>query len=1177
MLKKISCCLLLGITLFGQGDRGAFNGTVTDASGAPVPEAQVSLTETQTGVETRATTTASGIYRAPYLLPGVYKISVTKSGFRTAVSENVTLHVAQTLTLDFRLELGQVTETVNVSSEAPQIETGTSEIGRYVTEKEFDTWPLAVGDGRRQIQSFIFRSLPGTTGGEFKGAINGGQAYSHEILIDGMALGRFDLNGGSNNEFSPSSEAVNEFKLQTGTMGAQYGGGQTAVANFAIKSGTNEFHGSAYTYVQNDVLQANSFNNNAVGRARNPFKLLNYGASGGGPILIPKLYNGKNRTFFFGSVEVTRQRNFTAGPFITLPTVDFKRGDFSRLLAPSGTGDNRSGTVVGTDALGRSVLFGQVFDPNTTRQVNGVTVRDPFPGNVVPQARWSNVSRNILQQAPITDPINGNLLNNMLSLSSGSPVFDEKMYMGKVNHTFNEAHRIGVYFNHNDRVRNNSPTGRWGNPPNTPTGVYQLQSTPGYMVRFSEDWTVSPTVLNHFAIGYNRFGNFNESVYVDQDWASKIGLQNTAPTTFPAIRFTGQQLLGGQIGSVTSGIGRLGSENRGFTYNGSTIIQDDVTIIKGKHNLKAGFEFRMYYINNSGKSGTGQFDFSSVQTQQPGFNASTGHAFASFLLGQVSAATRAINQANPGYRVRYPAFYFSDDWKVTRKLTLNMGLRWEIVGPFYEVAGRMTNIDPAKPNPAAGNLPGALVFADELGTNTFQSRNWKQFSPRFGFAYAFNEKLVLRGGYGMNNLAPVTSFSAPSAFGYNGTIAVNSSNTPLQFAEDAVLNWDNPYPNFNGVLPNRNPSGANGQDMTYVAPDSNRLGMMQNFNIGIQWQLPGDRTNTVVEASYIANRGQRLVSRGLDALNQLPVSVLTQYGDALRQPLAENSGLLPLPYSGFTGTLAQALRRFPQYLNVSQFLPNFGRSSYDSLQLMATHRLTHGFQFLAAYTFSKNISDTWNPLESINAQDVYNRRLEKSLTDINYPHVFKLTWIYELPFGANRAIKMNGIADAVLGGWTITGVHQYRSGDPIQVTVSGFQNQSALFNGGLRPDRVSGADTVIDTGAPLQTVGGTPYLNPQAFSTIPATAGGVPMRIGNSPRVLPNAFGPRFSSEDFGISKTFTFVERYRFEIRGDAFNAFNRAGRGGLVTDLANPLFGRLTSQQYGPRSIQVAARFEF
>jgi hypothetical protein len=1172
MIRNLVFLLLLSSTVvLAQGERGGFNGTVTDSSGASLPDATVSAIDIQTSVETKVSTNESGVYRLPYLQPGIYKITVTKPGFRTSVTDNVTLRVAQTLTVDFKLEVGGVSESVSVTSEPPLLETGTAELGRYVSEKEFDTWPVAVGDGRRQIQSFIFRSLPGTVGGEFRGSINGGQPYSHEILIDGMALGRFDLQGGSNNEMSPSAESVGEFKLQTGTMGAQYGGGQTAVANFALKTGTNRFHGTAYYYTQNDALRANSFNFNAIGRARNPFKLSNYGGSLGGPITIPKVYSGKNKTFFHFNYETTRVRDFSAGGFITLPTTDFKQGNFARLLNAAGTADPRSGSTVGTDAAGRSVQFGQIFDPSTTRTVNGQTVRDPFPGNIVPIARWSPVSRKILELAPITDPINGNLLNNMVSLGACCPVFDEKMYTIKGDHNFNEKNRMSLSYNYNDRVRNNSPTGRWGAPPNTPTGVYQLQSTPGQIARFSEDWTIRPTVLNHFAIGYNRFGNFNESVFVDQDWASKIGLVNTAPTTFPALTFSGQPILGGAIGAVSGGIGRLGSTNAGFSFNGSMIIQDDLTVIRGKHNFRMGFELRNYYYNFRNKSGTGTFAFSPTQTQQPGFATQTGHAFASFLLGAVDNTNRGIVAANPAYRLTYPAFYFADDWKITRKLTLNLGLRWEIIGAFREKGGRMTNIDPSKPNDAAGGLPGALVFADDLGTTGFQNTNWTQIAPRLGFAYAITPKFVFRGGYGMNNIAPVANFTTPSTFGYNGSLNINSSNTALAFAQDPVMYLHQPYPSFAGPLPNKSQATALGQGFTYIAPDANRLGIVQNFNLGFNIQLPKE---AVVEISYIGNRGQRLTSPGLDQLNQLPVSALA-LGDALIQPLRTNPQLGALPYPSFTGTLAQSLRRFPQYTSVGQFLPNFGRSSYDSLQIMTTRRMTKDLSILAAYTFSKNISDTSSPLDGISAQDVYNRRLEKSVVDYNFPQVFKFTWIYALPFGKGKLIPMNGVTDAILGGWTFTGVHNYTSGNPISVSISGYNN--AIFSGTIRPDLLTGVPVVIDTGAAVQTNGGTPYLNPAAFKGVPATANAIPTRLGTAPRVLPNVRGPRVSSEDIGMQKRFAINEETRFEFRMDAFNIFNRAGRGGLNTDVASPLFGRLTGQQYGPRSVQLSLRFEF
>src|SRR5258706_1625075 len=387
--------------LWAQGERGAFNGVITDASGSVVPRATVTATEVSTNVETTATSTDAGVYRLPYIPAGTYRISASKSGFQTAVRENVILHVAQTLTLDFALNLGALTEQVTVSSDAPLLESSTAEIGRYVSKKEFDTWPILVGDGQRQIQEFIFDSLPGTVGGTFQGSINGGQFYSHEILIEGIPLGRFYLQGGSNNQFSPSAESVSEFKLQTGAIGAQYNGGQTSVANFAIKSGTNELHGSGFTHFQNDALNANSFSNNATGRQRPPYKLFNWGYGLGGPVYIPKVYNGRNKSFWFTNFEKDRVRDFRSTSFITLPIPAFKKGNFSRLFDPAFTGRTGAGTVVGNDALGRPVVYGQIFDPRTTRNVNGVAVRDPFPGNIIPQARFDPVSAKILQVAPI--------------------------------------------------------------------------------------------------------------------------------------------------------------------------------------------------------------------------------------------------------------------------------------------------------------------------------------------------------------------------------------------------------------------------------------------------------------------------------------------------------------------------------------------------------------------------------------------------------------------------------------------------------------------------------------------------------------------------------------------------------------------------------------------------------
>ncbi|MGH9722617.1 MAG: carboxypeptidase regulatory-like domain-containing protein, partial [Bryobacteraceae bacterium] len=1115
-------------------------------------------------------TTEAGVYRMPYMQPGTYRISASAAGFKGANRENVVLGVAQTLTLDFKLEVGQITDTVTISSEPPLLETGSAEIGSYVTKREFDTWPITVGDGRRQIQQFIFTSLPGTTGGTFLGTINGGQGYSHEILIDGIALGRMDLQGGSNNEFSPSSDAVSEFKLQTGLVGAQYSGGATAVANFATKSGTNSLHGSGSWYVQNDAFNSNGWSNNAGGIRRQPYKLHNYGYTVGGPVWLPKVYNGRNRTFFFHNIEHTRVRDYSSTGFTTLPMPEFKQGNFQRLFSAPFTGVSQSGTNVGNDALGRSVRYGTIYDPSTARQVGNAWVRDPFPDNLVPRNRWSPVSQKVLELAPITDPIFDTMLTNIPSINTCCPHFDETMYLVKGDHLVSSNHRLSATLNRNLRKRNNSPGGRWGTPPGTPTSVYQLQNTPGVIGRFAYDWTMRPTLLNHFAIGYNRFGNNNESVFVDQGWPEKIGLQNVAGTHFPVLTFAGRPEQGGGIGAG----GRLSSGNRGGSFNGSTIIQDDLTHIRGKHNFKFGFEQRRYYYNTRGKSGSGDFAFSSNQTALPGFTTQTGHSFASFLLGAVNSTSRGIAGANFGHRWRSTGFYAADDWKVSRKLTLNIGLRWEVIGGLFEVAGRMSGIDLLAPNPGAGNRPGALVFVDDLGRKGFMDTNWAQLSPKFGFAYAFTGKLVLRGGYGINNTPPISNgFGFGGTTGYNGTISRSAANTAVRFTEEPVHYMHDRYPDFTFVLPNKSPTQSNGLGTSYTAPDSSRLPYTQNWNFGIQYQLPAF---TVLEINYVGNKGTRLMSYGHDSLNQIPISQLAR-GQVLTDPWSAASGV-PLPYAGFTGNVAQALRPFPQFTGVGQQYPNLGTSRYDSLQIQVTRHLTKGLAILGAYTRSKAIAragDTAIDSESI--QDVFNRGLERSITSSHYPNFFKLTWIYELPIGPNKMIGVDGIAGKIVGGWSFTGIHNARSGDALGIGLANATNPIS----GLRPDLVLGQQIVSNSAAPVNfrgIAGGETYLNRAAFGDPPVHPGGrnVATRPGTLGPLLPNIRGPLRHSHDLSAVKSVRFTESVSWELRGTFVNFMNIALMNNPVTGLSNPFFGQITGKG-GRRVLELSTRITF
>lgn len=1172
MLRLISAVFFGSLLLFAQGERGTFNGTVTDPTGSSVAGAAVKILNVATGIEITATTTEAGVYRAPYLSPGTYRISVAASGFKNAVRENVILAVAQTLTVDFALVLGNISDQVTVSSDPPLIETGTAELGSYVSKKEFDSWPITVSGGRRQIQQFIFTSLPGTTGGTWQGSINGAQNYSHEILIDGISVGRMDLAGGANSEFSPSSEAIAEFKLQTGTVSAQYSGGQTALANFATKSGGNQLHGNAYYYGQNDALRANSFNSNASGVGRQPFKQHNYGYTISGPVLIPKVYNGKNRTFFFHNMERTTQKDYTQSGFTTLPTPDFKRGDFSRLFNPAFTGDPRSGTAIGQDASGRTVRFGAIFDPSTSRQVGNTWVRDVFPNNIIPANRFSPVSSKILELAPITDPQFDSMLRNIPALGACCPEFRERMLTFKGDHNLNANHRLSAMLNRNFRTRYNSGAGRWGPPPGTPTNVYQNQDTPGTMVRTSWDFTLTPSLLGRAALGYNRFGNNNESVFVDQDWPSKIGLQNVPGTHFPVLNFAGQPFQGGGVGAA----GRLGSGNRGGSFNGSTIGQVDMTYIRGSHNFKFGFENRRYYYNTRNKSGSGDFNFSPNQTALPGFVNQTGHSFASFLLGDYASTGRAISPNNFGHRWRTAGFYFQDDWKFNRKLTLNVGIRWEMVGGLIEVAGRMSGLDMALANPAAGNRPGALAFVDDLGRRGFQDTYYKQFSPKFGFAYALSEKMVFRGGYGINNTPAISNgFGFGGTLGYSGNIAVNSSNRTIRFAEDSLGKIQDRYPDFTATLPNKNPSQANGIGIDWYNKGGNRLPYVQNWNFGVQYLLP---KSTVLEVNYIGNKGTRLIAKGFSQPNNLPFSVTQQYGDLLPRPWNASSPI-PAPFAGFSGTNLQALRPFPQFTGINDIFPNIGSSSYHSLQTQVTRHFRNGIALLGAYTWSKGIGLTDNAIDAESVADIFNRGLERSITNYHYPHVAKLSWIYELPIGENKLVNIRGFAGKALGGWQLTAIHTFRSGNPVSIGTGGLVLPTGSS---IRPDYVLGQSIVSNADAPINFrgfTGGTAYLNRAAFTNPPVFAGGqnVVTRLGTLGPYLPNIRDRHLVSEDISIQKMVKWGEHRSVELRGTFLNPFNRHGIGGLVTSIVDPNFGQFTGQQIGPRNIELALRLAF
>jgi hypothetical protein len=1165
------CLILTAVPACAQGERGAITGIVKDPTGAVVPAAKVVAAHLQTNVESSATTTAAGLYRIPYLPPGNYKVTVTASGFKQAVISPVAVTIAGVVTADFTLEVGSLSESISVSAEATLLESSTAEVGRGISAQEYHTWPLIVGDGQRQLQAFIFKALPGAVGEEWSGSLNGGQTFAHEILIEGMSLGRFDLQGGANSEFSPSADAVSEFKLQTGALGAQYGGTQTSVANFNIRSGGNQFHGTLYEYLRNDKFDAVPFANNAVPlsaampKRKPPFRLNNFGVTSGGPIWLPSLYNGRNKTFYFFTYEGTRQRNYRFGSLITLPTPEMKRGDFSRVLDPAFTGDRRSGTVIGTDTAGRPVVFGAIYDPRSTRQVGGQYVRDVFPNNIIPQTAFSKVSKNILEMAPIPDPMFPTFQRNYPSLGTCCPVFSLDTFGGKLDHTFNQAHRMAFFVNRSNRDRFNSTSGRYLPAPGSATSAFARQIVSGILVRVTEDWVISPRWLNHIGLGYNRLLNSNNTISLDQDWPQKIGLQNVPGTHFPRLRFTdGNTVQGRGIGAN----GYFGRNTAGVGANGSTIFVNDTSFISGRHSIKFGVEIRKYYYNTRERGNTtGTFRFGPDQTAHPSFRTQTGFSFASFLLGAVRQAGRSVITTSPGYRAWYPALYVSDDFKATPKLTLNLGLRWEIVGAFYEVADRMSGLDLTKPNPEADNYPGALVFAKDLGRRSFQDPYYKEFGPRIGAAYQLHPRVVLRGGYGVNYSAPINN-----GWGYGNTYGYDSSINLPTSTRDPAFWWDTPFPSFRGTLPDKNPSLQNGADISYTARDSTKQPYVHNWSLGVQWLLP---SQTVIETSYIGNVGRRLLNYSMSPFQQLPLQYMS-LGDKLNDDIGDHPEIKK-PYPSFENTVAYALRPLPQYDGAYDQFPHVGSSRYDSFQLQATRRMSKGLSLLIGYTWSKALTDSDSALEGAYAtiQDAYHPALEKSVASFNYPHFLKATWIWELPFGKGRRfLDRGGVANAVLGNWTLTGIHNYRSGNPLSIWTS-IDTSTTLFNGGIRGDVLS-TSYKQDAGG-LAYGSGTQYLNPSAFASPPTTPGGVPLRLGYSSRYVDGLRGERFSSEDFGLFKRFPIKEEFAVEFRCDFFNFLNRAGRGDPITNVNDAGFGKITGPAYGPRTVQFELRINY
>ncbi len=1194
--------LLSSTILRGQTNQGILAGTVLDPTGAAVEGATIVAKNEATGSALNSTTGTGGTFRFPSVAIGLYDLTATHPGFSATTQTGVNVQISTTTAITITLEVGKAEQTVTVAADVTHIETESSDVGTVITSRQVVDLPLALGGvgAMRSPESFVFLA-PGTAGpgtgnsnnGVFISKIGGGQNFGNEILLEGTSTLRSE-NGSSFDEASPSVEAISEFRVLTSTIPAIYGRTTGGIETFSIKSGTNQFHGTAYDILQNEAFNANSwFNNGYAARcaagdatcraqyARPIDKKNDYGGNLGGPVIIPKLYNGRDKTFFFFNWEQFRQ-NLGGSLSSKLPTAAERGGDFTDVLGTTSLGTN--------PCDGTPVFAGEIFDPASTKLgPGGLPCRTSFlvetGKNAIPGFRLSKVAQNFLGLLPPTNTATQpNGVNYVLS--STNPVYNTT-YTVRVDQSLSDKSKFFGTYDSRENSRYTTPAFNLP-PPLESTG--QTQDFITHYGRAGWDYIFSPTVLNHLALGWNRTNSKNFSLAALQasagkfSWDTKVGITGLNGGDFPATT----------VGESIPGFGI--TRNADYLDDGVR-ANDTVTWVKGNHSFTLGFDFRnqvFSILNQEGSSGTfgfGRCETAASQQLCPG----TGYGFASFMLGEVDNAGATIRAHTPRWVSQYYSTFVQDDWKVTPSLTLNLGLRWELDRPRSESYNNTSNFSSTTPNPAAGNLPGAMVFGNACqGCNPrWADTKYHDVGPRIGFAFNPNHgPLVFRGGYGLiYGALQYTDFGNNQIQGYAATPSFHSAN-----GFDPAFNWDNGFPSF-APPPFINPSVVNGGDPNYIQPRFGQPAIVQSWSFQVQGQISKDMVATL---GYVGQRAQNLRS-ALMNINNIPLQDLA-LGDALNQGVPNNSIGVTAPYAGFTGPVWQAIRPYPQYDYIyMDVLQNIGQSTYESLQASLQRRMSAGLSLQASFTWAKSITDADSSLPGTNAgiQQVQNPDAlsqEKSLSSQDVPYTFTTALLYQLPFGKDKSFLKGGIVGAILGGWQIGAVLRYQAGVPISYGcasgIPGWQNcirfdrvpgVSPLSQGVLSGKFDPFADNYFSPQCGYVGQSGCGFADPNTELLAPGSsltvrnARGGAYQLGDFPRNNGDTRGPNYYNEDFSVIRNFRIKEALSFQIKAEFLNAFNRHIFSVPDTFPNDPNFGLVTGTIDVPRVVQFTGRITF
>jgi hypothetical protein len=1143
----LTVCFLFSFVLHAQDSRGRIGGSITDPTGAAIPGASVTATNNATGVTAKASSNQDGIFTIPYLIPGVYKVEAESAGFKKFLRDNIQVRIGDSVDLPVTLEIGNVSEAVEVTVETPLLATTESNLGQVVDERRIMELPLFAGNALDLVHL-----APGVTNGTnlrlrkapFNNApstfsTDGGGNYNNEFTIDGVS-NTYSDGTSPRVAFSPPQTAISEFKVQTTNYDSALGNTMGATVNLMTKSGTNELHGEFHEWLRNSAFDAPNIFQNRAGQKLPVYQDNRFGASAGAPVIIPKLYNGKNRTFWFYAFEENLfgdPQSYTA----TVPTEQMRRGDLSQLLA-----------------LGSNY---QVYDPFSTVALgNGRFQRQPIPGNIIPSNRIDPVAINLLNLYPLPNaPGDREFRNNYFNTNKAKETY--WTHLARVDHAFSENHRIFARIHRDFWEEDKNRT--FSNDIN---GVILNRINRGFAL--DDVYVISPSVLLNIRYGITAQEFPERRTSRGFDLAS-LGFAPSLVNQIPADLATVPNL---RVGSLT----QLSQWESGDGTTSSVIhnLVGNLTWLRGKHNFRFGTDIRVNreFRNRFPGAVSPTLIYNSDYTRGPLDTSAVpqlGGELASLLLG-VPDGNMTLVDSSAEQSIMY-GLYIADDYKLSRKLTLNLGLRYELDTPITERFNRSATqfaADQANPIGAAAqaayaknplpDLPpsqfqvrGGLLFA---GVNGASRSLWQgernNFMPRIGFAYQINPKLVARGGYGI--------FYNPIGVLQSNTISLGySQQTPIQPSLDNGLTFiatnANPFPN--GL---QQPLGAAGglktnlgQDLE-VYPEHRKNPYAQRWSLGFQQELPGQ---FVVEGSYVGNRATRLdVQRNINAL---PNQYLSTSPVRDQETINYLSQQFPNPFLGLdpiygTNTSRQQLLRpYPEFGNVNQHEP-IGYAWFHSFQGRVERRFYQGFTLQLSYTFSKAME----AVEFLNAGDV---SPYETIARLDRPHRIVASGIWEIPVGRGRhfGASMARPLNFVIGGWQLGGVMQHQSGNPLN-----FGN--IIFNGDIKdiplPNSEKSVDRWFNTDAGFNRVS-----NQQLASNL---------------RTFPFRFsgvrGPAQDRWDFSLIKNFRVTERITTKFRAEVFNAFNHPNLADPNLTVTNANFGVITGQD-APRGWQFALLVTF